>query len=116
MGPLSPALGQAHQWPDRGRRGDEPFWLDFWDPADLAWHETSVALATGQGKSAEIAARTALASVDAVTFPRNHTLYVANLGSVLVQRGQLDEAISVRPAEIPPGDHLRGRRPLPTPA
>ncbi|MGH3809661.1 MAG: helix-turn-helix domain-containing protein [Pseudonocardiaceae bacterium] len=89
------ALGQAHQWLDRGRRGDEPFWLDFWDPADLAWHETSVALATGQGKSAEAAARTALATVDAVAFPRNHTLYAAGLGSVLVQRGQLDEAISV---------------------
>ncbi|MGH3769810.1 MAG: helix-turn-helix domain-containing protein [Pseudonocardiaceae bacterium] len=89
------ALGQAHQWLDRGRRGDEPFWLYFWDAADLAWHEMRVALVTGQGKSAEIAARAALASVDAVAFPRNRTFYAAELGSVLVQRGQLDEAISV---------------------
>ncbi|MGH3711803.1 MAG: hypothetical protein ACRDRQ_27760, partial [Pseudonocardiaceae bacterium] len=85
----------AHQWLDQGRRGDEPFWLDFWDPADLACHEMLVALATGQGKSAEAAARTALATVDAVAFPRNRTIYAAGLGSVLVQRGQLDEAISV---------------------
>lgn len=89
------ALGQAHQWLDRGRRGDEPFWLDFWGPADLAWHETQVALATGQGKLAEAAARAALDRVDAVLFPRNHTLYAAGLGVILAQRGQLDEAISV---------------------
>jgi hypothetical protein len=74
------ALGQAHQWLDLGRRGDEPFWLDFWGPADLAWHETRVALATRQGKPAEVAARTALASADAASFPRNHTFYTASLG------------------------------------
>ncbi|MGH3772581.1 MAG: helix-turn-helix domain-containing protein [Pseudonocardiaceae bacterium] len=89
------ALGEARQWLDRGRRGDEPFWLDFWGPADLTWHETRVALIAGQGKSAEAAARTALASVDAVSFPRNRTLYAAGLGLILAQRGQLDEAISV---------------------
>jgi transcriptional regulator with XRE-family HTH domain len=89
------AIGQAHQWLDYGRRGDEPFWLDFWGPADLAWHETRVALVAGQGKSAEVAARAALAAVDAAAFPRNHTLYAAGLGSVLAQRGQFDEAISV---------------------
>jgi hypothetical protein len=89
------AIGQARQWLGRGRRGDEPFWLDFWGPADLAWHETRVALAARQGKSAEVAARAALANVDTVSFPRNHTLYTAGLGWVLAQRGQLDEAISV---------------------
>ncbi|MBV9139922.1 MAG: helix-turn-helix domain-containing protein [Pseudonocardiales bacterium] len=89
------ALGQAHQWLGRGRRGDEPFWLDFWGPADLAAHEKSVALATRQGKAAEVAARTALASVDATAFPRNYTSYTASLGLVLAQRSQLDEAISV---------------------
>ncbi|MGH3854671.1 MAG: helix-turn-helix domain-containing protein [Pseudonocardiaceae bacterium] len=94
------ALGQAHQWLDRGRRGDEPFWLDFWGPADLAWHETQVALATGQGKLAEAAGRAALDRVDAVLFPRNHTLYTAGLGVILAQRGQLDEAISVTTAAI----------------
>ncbi|MGH3924547.1 MAG: hypothetical protein ACRDTT_17090, partial [Pseudonocardiaceae bacterium] len=71
------------------------FWLDFWGPADLAFHETRVALASRQGASAEAAARTALASVDAVSFPCSHTKYAANLGAILTQRGQLDEAISV---------------------
>ncbi|MBV9143744.1 MAG: helix-turn-helix domain-containing protein [Pseudonocardiales bacterium] len=89
------ALGQAHQWLERGRAGDEPFWLDFWGPADLASHERRVALVTRQSKAAEVAARAALASADAVSFPRNRILYAADLGSVLIQRGQLDEAISV---------------------
>lgn len=33
--------------------------------------------------------------VDARLFPRNRTRYAAGLGSVLTQRGQFDEAISV---------------------
>ena len=102
------AVGQAHQWLDHGRRGDEPFWLDFWRPADLAWHGTRVALATRQGKYAEVAARTALASVDATSFPRNHTAYGAGLGSVLTQRGQLDEAISVTSEAIHAVHAVRG--------
>ncbi|MGH4001687.1 MAG: hypothetical protein ACRDTJ_29970 [Pseudonocardiaceae bacterium] len=79
----SSAIDQAHQWLDHGRGGDEPFWLDFWGPADLAFHETRVALAIRQGASAEAAARTALASVDAVSFPCSHTKYAANLGAIL---------------------------------
>ncbi|MBV9143751.1 MAG: helix-turn-helix transcriptional regulator [Pseudonocardiales bacterium] len=89
------AVDQAHQWLDRGRRGDEPLLLGFWGPANLAYQETRVALATRQGKAAEVAARTALATVDATASPRNHTLYAASLGAVLAQRGQVDEAISV---------------------
>ncbi|MGH3778242.1 MAG: helix-turn-helix domain-containing protein [Pseudonocardiaceae bacterium] len=89
------AISQARTWLDHGRRGDEPFWLDFWGLADLAWHETRVGLATRQTKSAEVAARTALANVDATSFPRNHALYAADLATILAQRGQLDEAISV---------------------
>ncbi|MGH3766890.1 MAG: helix-turn-helix domain-containing protein [Pseudonocardiaceae bacterium] len=102
------AIVQAHQWLDHGRRGDEPFWLDFWGPADLAWHETRVALVTKQGKSAEVAARTALASVDATSFPRNHALYAASLGSILTQRGQLDEAISVTSQAVQGAHAVRG--------
>ena len=101
------AIGQAHQWLDRGRRGDEPFWLDFWDPACLAWYEARIALAMRQGKSAEVAGRTALASVDAVSFPRNRTHYAADLGLILAQRGQLDEAISVT-SEAIQGVHAVG--------
>lgn len=101
------AIGQARQWLDRGRAGNEPFWLDFWGPADLAWHETRVALVTGQGKSAEVAARAALAAVDPA-FPRNRIGYAAGLGSVLTQRGQFDEAISVTTEAIQGVRAVRG--------
>ncbi|MGA9311272.1 MAG: helix-turn-helix transcriptional regulator, partial [Pseudonocardiaceae bacterium] len=94
---------QARRWLDYGRRGDEPL-----GPADLAWHETRVALVTKQGKSAEVAARTALATVDATSFPRNHTLYAAGLGSILTQRGQLDEAINVTSQAIQGAHAVRG--------
>ncbi|MGB8231240.1 MAG: helix-turn-helix transcriptional regulator [Pseudonocardiaceae bacterium] len=101
-------LAHSRQWLDHGRRGDEPFWLDFWGLADLAWHETRVALATKQGQAAEVAARTALASVDATSFPRNHTLYAAGLGSILTQRGQLDEAINVTSQAVQGAHAVRG--------
>ncbi|HET9253915.1 MAG TPA: helix-turn-helix transcriptional regulator [Pseudonocardiaceae bacterium] len=94
------AFGRSRELLDQGRRGDEPFWLDFWGPADLAWHEISAALATGQGALAESAARRALASVDAETFPRNHVLYASDLGLILIRRGQLDEAIAVTSGAI----------------
>ncbi|MGH3942320.1 MAG: hypothetical protein ACRDTG_27610 [Pseudonocardiaceae bacterium] len=45
------SIAQAGTGLDRGRRGDEPFWLDFWGPADLAWHETRVALTLGRAPS-----------------------------------------------------------------
>ncbi|MGH3672898.1 MAG: helix-turn-helix domain-containing protein, partial [Pseudonocardiaceae bacterium] len=47
------AVAESRRWLDYGRRGDEPFWLDFWGPADLAAHEITVALGTGQGRLAE---------------------------------------------------------------
>lgn len=101
------SLAQARRWLDQGRRGDEPFWLDFWGPADLAWHETRTALATGNGRSAESAARAALTSVDQDAFPRNHTLYTVRLSSILTRRGQLDEAITVT-SEAIEGAHAVG--------
>jgi hypothetical protein len=102
------AVAESRQWLDHGRRGDEPFWLDFWGPADLAGHETQVALATGNSKSAETAARRALASVDAEAFSRNHTSYVSHLGLVLIRRGQLDEAIAVTRDAVQQVDAVRG--------
>ncbi|MGH3913443.1 MAG: hypothetical protein ACRDTC_08535, partial [Pseudonocardiaceae bacterium] len=30
------SVAEARRWLDHGRAGDEPFWLDFWGPADLA--------------------------------------------------------------------------------
>jgi transcriptional regulator with XRE-family HTH domain len=101
-------IGQARQWLDHGRRGDEPFWLDFWGPADLAWHETQVALATGNGKSAEVTARSALSNADTEAFPRNHTFYTVGLASILTRLGQLDEAISVTSDAIHGAQEIRG--------
>jgi hypothetical protein len=89
------AIARARHWLDQGRRPDEPFWLSFYGPADLAWHETRVGLLTRIGKAAETAARTAVHSVDATSFPRNHLLYTVRFGLLLTQLGQFDEAISV---------------------
>ncbi|MGH4019674.1 MAG: hypothetical protein ACRDT0_10660, partial [Pseudonocardiaceae bacterium] len=102
------SIAEARRWLDQGRRGGEPFWLDFWGAADLAWHETRTALATGNGKLAEIAARTALTSVDAEVWPRNHTLYAVRLGSLLTRLGQLDEAIAVTGDAMRRVDAVRG--------
>jgi transcriptional regulator with XRE-family HTH domain len=102
------AISQACRWLDHGRGEDEPFWLDFWGPADLAWHETQVALATGNGKSAELAARTTLSHADTGAFPRNHTLYTINLASILTRLGQLDEAIAVISDAVQQVDSVRG--------
>lgn len=104
------SLAEARRWLDHGRRGDEPLWLGFWGPADLAWHETRTALATGNGRSAELAARAALTSVDKDAFPRNHTLYTVRLGSVLTQLGQLDEAINITSEAIQGVYGVRGSR------
>lgn len=89
------AVAEARRQLDHGWRGDEVYWLAFWGPADLSWHESRVALALGDGRSAETAARAAVANADAERYPRNHALYTAGLGSVLVQTGRLDEAIAV---------------------
>ncbi|MGQ0778179.1 MAG: helix-turn-helix domain-containing protein [Pseudonocardiales bacterium] len=102
------SIARARDWLDQGRRGDEPFWLDFWGPADLAAYETRVALALGQGKLAVGAARAALAANDAGTYPRNHTLYTVGLGSVLTRVGQYDEAIAVTSDAVQRMDAMRG--------
>jgi transcriptional regulator with XRE-family HTH domain len=102
------AIAESRRWLDLGREGEEPFWLDFWGPADLAAHEMLVGLGTGQGDLAETAARRALGSVDAAAFPRNHTSYASHLGWVLVRRGQLDEAIAVISDALPRVDAVRG--------
>lgn len=102
------SVAEARRWLDQGRRGDEPFWLNFWGPADLVCHETRVGLIIRNGRTAETAARAALANVDAEAFPRNHTLYTARLGSVLTQLGQLDEAIAVVGRAVQGVDAVQG--------
>ncbi|MGH3938143.1 MAG: hypothetical protein ACRDTG_05840, partial [Pseudonocardiaceae bacterium] len=80
----------------------------FYGPADLAWHETRVGLLTRKGKTAENAARTALESIDATSFPRDYTLFTLQLGTVLIHLGQLDEAISLTRTTIQGVHTVRG--------
>jgi hypothetical protein len=69
-----------------------------------------VALAAGDGRSAERAARTAFDSADKGAFPRNHTIYAVRLGQVLAQTGQIDEAIAVTSDAVEQVDSVRGSR------
>jgi hypothetical protein len=79
-----------------------------WRPDDLAAHEMMVALSTGQGKSAETAARASLANVDVKAFPRNHLGSTVGLGSVLTRLDQLNEAIAVTSDAVQRADTVRG--------
>jgi hypothetical protein len=102
------AVARARQALDRGRGPDEPFWLAFYGPADLASHEAQVGILNRNGAQAEAGARAALDGVDAERYPRNHVLYTVRLGSVLTQRGRLDEAISVTRSAVAQVGQVRG--------
>ncbi len=104
------AIATARRFLDRGKQPDDPFWLEFWNPADLACHETRVALALGEARNAERFARSAVESSDAATFPRNHAIYELRLGRVLARVGQLDESIAVTGSAINNSEVLSGSR------
>ncbi len=61
-----------------------------------------------RGKSAETAARSALAAADQDLYPRNHAIYTVRLASVLTRLSQLDEAIEVTTAAVQKAKLLRG--------
>lgn len=88
------ALSRAHRLLDRGRVEDEPKWLRFWGPGDLAIHEMHSARLSGQLQTAEKAAQEAVASVDPVAAPRNHAIYVSYLGTSLARVGKYEEAVA----------------------
>ena len=102
------SITEARRWLDRGQNSNEPLWLQFWCPADLACHETRVALALGNGVAAEKAARSALSTADEQRFPRNHAIYSVRLGAVLTKTGQLDEAIAVTTNAVKRIDQISG--------
>lgn len=102
------SVARARHWLDQGEQSDDPFWLGFYGSADLAWHETTAAVLMRKGKLAETSARVAVAKVDATSFPRNHVLLTARLGSVLTQVGQLDEAINVTSRAVHGAHTIRG--------
>lgn len=104
------AIATARQFLDRGKQPDDPLWLEFWNSADLACHETRVALALGEARNAEQFARSAVEFADPVTFPRNHAIYELRLGRVLARVGQLDESIAVTGRAINNPEVLSGSR------
>ncbi|MGH3615166.1 MAG: hypothetical protein ACRDRK_21740 [Pseudonocardia sp.] len=105
------AVTEARRWLlDYEKQQDEALWLQFWNPADLAWHETSVALALGDVKAAEKSARAAVTNSDQTLFPRNHALYTVRLGGILTHRGQLEEAIAVTTTAVKDSDLFSGSR------
>ncbi|MGH3621986.1 MAG: hypothetical protein ACRDQ5_09375 [Sciscionella sp.] len=107
-GAATSAMSEARRQLDHGRSAKDPLWVGFWTPADLAWHETHVALATGNRQLAEKSARFAFDSADADAFPRNHTLYAVGLGSVLTGLGRFDEAIHVTSGAVQRADTISG--------
>jgi len=104
------SIAEARHWMDQGQTPDEPLWLQFWCPADLASHETRVALALGDKIAAEKAARSAVSTADEQRFPRNHALYSVRLGAILTKTGQLDEAIIVMTNAVKRIDQISGSR------
>ncbi len=104
------AIATARRFLDRGKQPDEPLWLEFWNPADLACHETRVALALGEARNAEQFARSAVEFSDSAAFPRNHAIYELRLGRVLARVGQLDESIAVTGRAINNSEVLSGSR------
>ena len=88
------SLGQAYADLDETPHDDDPEWLSFWGPADLAaGHASRIGRHLGDLTMAESAAREALEAVGA-RYPRNRVLYQANLAAVLIARRNMDEAIA----------------------
>jgi len=88
-------LRRAQRSLDQSEGTDDPTWLKFWGPSDLAIHEMHAARLAGDSTAAERAARDAVDGADLVAMPRNHAIYAAHLGSSLAQVGKYDEAIAV---------------------
>lgn len=89
------ALRHADSELQHGERDDDPMWLDFWGPSDLASHVTQTARYLGDLSVAERSARDALAAVDPTIHPRNHAIYQARYAATLVEQRRIDEAIPV---------------------
>jgi transcriptional regulator with XRE-family HTH domain/tetratricopeptide (TPR) repeat protein len=89
------ALRRAHAELQQDDRVDDPSWLDFWGPSDLAGHAAQVATYLGDLSSAEQSARDALSAVDQARHPRNHAIYQARYATTLIAQDRVDEAMPV---------------------
>ena len=85
----------ATQWLDRTDSRNEPWWLAFWGPADLSWHEMTAARAVGKATVAETAANAVISHADPETMPRDHAIHTASLGHTLALAGRFEEAIAL---------------------
>ncbi|WP_409237427.1 tetratricopeptide repeat protein [Streptomyces sp. PA5.6] len=88
------ALSRAHGLFDRGAGGDDPEWMSFFGPAELAGLEAQCWSALGDWGRAAGHARLAASVAAAQTpqFARNIALYTAELADDLARSGRPDEA------------------------
>ena len=91
----SAAMRRAHRHLDRSDGEDNPVWMRFWGPSDLAIHEMHAARLAGDHAAAEQAAREAVIECDPHSMARDHAIYTSCLGSSLARVGKFDEAVSV---------------------
>ncbi|MET8688992.1 tetratricopeptide repeat protein [Streptomyces sp. NPDC004732] len=88
------ALLRAHSLFDRGPGDDDPEWMSFYGPAELAGLEAQCWSALGEWGRASGHARlaAAIASSQTPQFTRNIALYTAELADDLARAGRPDEA------------------------
>ncbi len=87
------AFHHAHTLLGSGRHDEDPYWLAFWDEADLAACEMRAALHLGELAIAERSSRTALATVRP-EYPRNRASYLVSRTLVLVRQRSIEEAVT----------------------
>lgn len=92
---MSSAMRRSRRHLDRSDGEDNPVWMRFWGPSDLAIHEMHAARLTGDPAAAEQSAREAVAQCDPDAMPRNHAIYASCLGNSLARVGKFDEAVAV---------------------
>ncbi|MYY84158.1 tetratricopeptide repeat protein, partial [Streptomyces sp. SID335] len=88
------ALSRAHGLFDRGAGDDDPEWMSFFGPAELAGLEAQCWSALGEWARAVGHARLAasVAASQTPQFTRNIALYTAELADDLARSGRPDEA------------------------
>jgi transcriptional regulator with XRE-family HTH domain len=85
------AITRAWRETDRGDPGDQPAWLDFARPAEIAVHEAKGLVSLGDPRNAASLLRDALQ--DEGISPRNRVMYSAHLATALAASGDTDDAM-----------------------
>lgn len=104
------AFALAEKLVGSGQSSDDPAWVSFWGPGDLGSHQVQAAIALRNFPLAERLARETMTAPECDRWSRNRALYGVRLGSLLVRRRAVDEAISVlSPAVGAVGEISSGR-------